>query len=101
MKFDVSTSFPVAFSPSRSEVTMDILFTHTMSGVNYPKGVRERGALSIFVRGGKTARAVPDSTLSGWHECNEFGGQSFIPLDIGRVDGDEMIPPARGVSQSD
>ncbi|GFV34016.1 hypothetical protein TNCV_2614141 [Trichonephila clavipes] len=29
----------------------------------------------------------------------EFSGQSFIPSNIGRVDGDEMIPPARGVSQ--
>ncbi|GFU71044.1 hypothetical protein TNCV_1215701 [Trichonephila clavipes] len=27
--------------------------------------------------------------------------QSFIPSDIGRVDDEEMIPPAHGVSQAD
>ncbi|GFV34294.1 hypothetical protein TNCV_2818431 [Trichonephila clavipes] len=28
----------------------------------------------------------------------EFSGQSFIPSNIGRVDGDEMISPSRGIS---
>ncbi|GFT14989.1 hypothetical protein TNCV_4315771 [Trichonephila clavipes] len=29
-----------------------------------------------------------------------LSGQSFVPTNLGRVD-EEMIPPARGVSQSD
>ncbi|GFV00626.1 hypothetical protein TNCV_2992891 [Trichonephila clavipes] len=50
----------ITFIPSRRGVTTNIPFSHMMSGVSYPKGVKERGAtFSIFVRGDKTARASP------------------------------------------
>ncbi|GFU39862.1 hypothetical protein TNCV_1950251 [Trichonephila clavipes] len=57
----VNKSFiPVTFTPSRRGVTTNIPFTRMMSGVIYPKGVKEGGvAFSIFDRGGKTARANP------------------------------------------